>query len=392
MPGSRAERDMADWKGTADVVVIGGGIHGASVAWQLAGGGCRDVVVLEADRLAQASTGLSVGGIRQQFSHPSNILLSRESIRVFEQFEERFGVDIELRQVGYLFLARTESVWRAFLADVERQQAHGVPVEALSSDEVAYRWPYIAATELAGGTFGPEDGYADPYKAAMGFVKAARRLGVRFEEGCEVTGIGVQRGRVANVTTSRGIVETSVVVVTAGAWAARVAEFAAVRLPVLPIRRQVFGTRPFDGIPGPVPMILDVEPAFYLRGEGPALLLGMSDPDEPPGFGTSVDDSFRLEVAAAAVRLVPALEHAEILRGWAGLYAVTPDNNPIIGKLPVPGLYGAVGFSGHGFQQAPAVGRVLAELILSGRTDLDLTPYSWMRFRDSAEAGETRVV
>jgi len=383
---------MPDWRRTADAVVIGGGIHGASIAWQLTNGGLRNVVVLEAHRLAQASTGLSVGGIRQQFSHPSNIALSRESIRVFEHFEERFGVDIELRQVGYLFLARTDSVWRAFLGDVELQRTHGVPVEVLSRDEIADRWPYIAAGELAGGTFGPEDGYADPYKAAMGFVRAARGLGVRFEERCEVTGIGVQRGRVVGVSTSRGAIETPVVVIAAGAWGARVAGLAGIRLPVLPIRRQVFATRPFDGIPGPVPMILDVEPAFYLRGEGPALLLGMSDPNEPPGFETTVDDSFKLEVADAAVKLVPALERAEILRGWAGLYAVTPDNNPIIGELPVQGLFCAVGFSGHGFQQAPAVGRVLAELILSGRTDLDLSPYAWARFGDDPHEGETRVV
>lgn len=383
---------MSDWKRTADAVVIGGGIHGASVAWQLAKGGCRNVVVLEADRLAQASTGLSVGGIRQQFSHPSNILLSRESVRVFEQFEERFGVDIELRQVGYLFLARTDSVWRTFLADVRQQRAHGVPVEVLSPDEVANRWPYIAAGELAGGTFGPEDGYADPYKATMGFVSAARRLGVRFEEHCEAKGIGVQRGSIVSVATSRGTVETPVAVISAGAWGAKVARLAGVRLPVLPIRRQVFATRPFDEIPGPVPMILDVEPAFYLRGEGPALLLGMSDPNEAPGFATVVDEAFKLQVADAAAKLVPALERAEILRGWAGLYAVTPDNNPIIGELPVRGLFCAVGFSGHGFQQAPAVGRVLAELILGGRTDLDLSPYAWARFGDNPHEGETRVV
>jgi sarcosine oxidase subunit beta len=180
---------MGAWKDTASVAIIGGGIMGASTAYHLARRGCTDVVILEKDLLAQASTGLSAGGIRQQFSHPANIRLSKEAVRVFERFEEDFGVDMEFRQVGYLFLAQSQDVWQEFLTNVETQRQHGVPVEVLTVDEIGYRWPYLNGDDLQGGTFCPEDGYADPYMAAMGFANAARRLGVRIEEQTKVTAI-----------------------------------------------------------------------------------------------------------------------------------------------------------------------------------------------------------
>jgi len=161
----------------------------------------------------------------------------------------------------------------------------------------------------------------------------------------------------------------------------------------LPYRRQVFITKAFDAIPKPVPMILDIEPAFYFRGEGPGVLMGMSDQEEPSSFNTNVDYCFLERVIEMAVRRAPILEEAEILRGWGGLYDITPDDNPIIGPLPgVEGLYCAVGFSGHGFQQGPTVGRVLAELILDGRTDFDLSPFAHDRFDKVRGKGETRVV
>jgi sarcosine oxidase subunit beta len=164
-------------------------------------------------------------------------------------------------------------------------------------------------------------------------------------------------------------------------------------LPVQPIRRQVFVTTPFEAIPKPVPMILDIEPAFYFRGEGPGVLMGMSDPDEPPSFNLNWDYGFMEKVIDKAIDRAPILEEAEINRGWGGLYAVTPDDNPIIGPLPgAGGFYCAIGFSGHGFQQAPTVGRILAELILDGRTEFDLSPFAHDRFDRITGKGETRVV
>lgn len=384
---------MAERKSSAAVAVIGGGIMGASTAYHLARRGCTDVVIIERDFLAQASTGLSAGGIRQQFSHPANIRLSQEAVRLYERFEEEFGVDIDFRQVGYLFLAQHESTWQEFLANVEIQRAQNVPVEVLTPDEIKYRWPYLVVDDLQGGTFGPEDGYADPYSVAMAFATAARRMGVRIEEQTSVTGVHVESGRVRGVETTRGPISAPVVVNVAGAWGAQVAKMVGLDLPVVPYRRQVFVTKAFDLIPKPVPMILDIEPAFYFRGEGPGILMGMSDQEEPPSFNTNVDYHFLERVIEMAVRRAPILEEAEILRGWGGLYDITPDDNPIIGPLPaVEGLYCAIGFSGHGFQQGPTVGRVLAELILDGRTDFDLGPFAHDRFDRIQGKGETRVV
>ncbi len=384
---------MKNWKKTAEVAIIGGGIMGVSTAYYLAKRGVSDVVILEKDLLAQASTGLSVGGIRQQFSNPANIRLSQGSVRVYERFEEEFGADIKFRQVGYIFLAQKQETWNDFLAGVETQRQHNVPVEVLSPEDIKQRWPYLNADDLKGGTFGPKDGYADPYLAAMGFADAARNLGVRIEEKTEVTGISIAGGRVQGVETAKGSISAPVVVNVAGPWGGEVAKIAGLDLPAKPYRRQVFITKSFDAIPMPVPMIIDQDVTFYFRGEEPGIIMGMSDPDEPSSFNLNVDRNFLERVIEAAVHRAPVLEKAEILRGWGGLYTITPDDNPIIGEAPgVMGLFSAIGFSGHGFQQAPAVGRILSQLILDGQTDFDLKPFSYDRFEKREREGEKRVV
>lgn len=374
-------------------MIIGGGIMGLSTAYHLAKRGCKDVVLLERDLLAQASTGLSVGGIRQQFSHPANIRLSQESIRVFKRFKELFGVDICFRQAGYLFLAQKESTWQEFLSAVRTQKDHNVPVEILSVDEIRSRWPYLNVADLRGGTFGCEDGYADPYLVAMGFARAARSLDVQIKERTEVIGIKKARGRIQGVETTCGPISAPAVVNTAGAWGRKVASMAGCDLPVQPYRRQVFVTRALDVIPPPVPMVIDMDLSFYFRGDEPGILIGMSDPEEPPGFSTVVDWNFMEKTIEAAVHRAPVLEKASILRGWAGLYAMTPDQNPIIGALPgSQGFFCAVGFSGHGFQHGPAVGRILSEIICDGTTEFDLRPFAWERFAYQKKQGERWVV
>jgi sarcosine oxidase subunit beta len=247
--------------------------------------------------------------------------------------------------------------------------------------------------DLQGGTFCPQDGYADPYMAAMGFANAARGLGVRIEEQTRVTALSIESGRLRGVETTRGPISTPVVVNVAGPWGGEVARMAGLDLPVLPYRRQVFVTQAFEPLPKPVPMILDIEPAFYFRGEGPGVLMGMSDPEEPSSYNLTVDYRFLEKLIDHAVHRAPLLEEAEIGRGWAGLYAITPDDNPIIGALPgAEGLLCAIGFSGHGFQQAPTVGRILSELILDGQTEFDLSPFAHDRFDQVMGKAETRVV
>lgn len=384
---------MKNWKKTAEVAIIGGGIMGLSTAYYLAKRGVSDVIILEKDLLAQASTGLSVGGIRQQFSNPANIRLSQESVRVYEHFEDEFGSDIKFRQVGYIFLAQMEETWNDFLSAVETQRQHDSPVEVLSPEDIKQRWPYLNVDDLKGGTFGPEDGYADPYLAAMGFANSARKFGVRIEEKTKVTGISIESGRVQGVETAKGSISAPAVVNVAGPWGGEVARMAGADLPVKPFRRQVFMTKSFDAIPKPVPMIIDQDVTFYFRGEEPGIIMGMSNPDEPSSFNLNVDRDFLEKVIEAAVHRAPILEKAEILRGWGGLYTITPDDNPIIGEAPgVEGLFSAIGFSGHGFQQAPEVGLILSQLIIDGHTNFDLKPFSYNRFEKKEQEGEKRVV
>lgn len=351
------------------------------------------MILLERDLLAQASTGLCVGGIRQQFSHPANIQLSQETVRRLKSFHQEFETSIDFHQVGYLFLAQKEATWKDIQASVQIQHQHHVPVKVLQSGEIKEHWPYLNVKDLKGGTYGPEDGYVDPYLVAMAIANKARKLGVLIKERTEVTGIRMEKGRIVGVETTHGPISTKIAVNAAGAWAAGIGRMVDIDLPVLPFRRQVFMTKTFDAIPPPVPMIIDQDTLFYFKGYPPGVLMGMSDLSEPPSFHTHVDRSFLEKVTAEAIHRAPALERAVILRGWGGLYAVTPDENPIIGEIQnVQGFVCAVGFSGHGFQHGLPVGRLLSELILDGRASFDLSPFAYDRFEKRKKTMEKRTV
>jgi len=378
----------------ADVVIIGGGVMGTSTAYHLARLGCKDVVLVEKKQLASGSTGLSAGGIRLQFSIEANIRLSLESLRIFEHFAEEFETEIDFRQFGYLFLATEPRDWAEFQANVLVQQRMGVPVRLLSPGEIGDMAPYLHLDDVMGGTFCPRDGYADPYSVAMGFARQARRLGVSIREETEALDIKLSGGKVRTVVTNQGEIATPVVVNVAGPWAAQVGRMVGLELPAVPYRRQVLVTAPFEELPKQTPLIIDFAPSFYFRREGASILMGMSDQEEPPSFNTHFDLAFLVKVAEKAAHRAPALDRADFMRGWGGLYSITPDDNPIIGKDVggVEGFYCAVGFSGHGFQQSPAVGRILAELITRGQTDFDLRPFQLERFETGEFTGESRAV
>jgi sarcosine oxidase subunit beta len=378
----------------ASVVIIGGGVMGTSTAYHLAKLGCQDVVLVEKNQLASGSTGLSAGGIRLQFSIEANIRISMESLHTFEHFVEEFETEIDFRQHGYLFLATELKDWAEFQTNVAVQQRMGVPVRLLSPEEIRDMASYLYLDDVLGGTFCPRDGYADPYSVAMGFARQARRLGVRICEETEALDIKVNKGKVRAVVTNKGEIATPAAVNVAGAWAAQVGRMVGLELPVVPYRRQVFVTTPFDELPKQIPMIIDFAPSFYFRREGASILMGMTDRDEPPSFNTHFDLEFLARVGEKAAYRAPVLDRADFMRGWGGLYDVTPDDDPIIGKDigGVEGFYCAVGFSGHGFMQSPAVGRILADLITTGQTDLDLSPFRLERFKAEEMVGEKRVV
>ena len=365
----------------ADVVIIGGGIVGLSIAYYLALRRAGKIVLFEKGQLGEGSTSRCVGGIRTQFSTEINIRFSLESLKTFEQFKEEFGVDPEFKRIGYLFLATTEGEIGAFRENIKLQRKFNIPVEFLSPDEIRSRWPYLRTDDILGGTFCSWDGYAGPSEVLSGFVNGAKRAGVKICEGMEIIGISLARGRIHSVKTKDEEIFTPVVVNAGGPRAASIGEMAGIKIPVKPLRRQIFITASFYVTNGPIPLTIDFHRGWYFRKEGNGLLLsGPIDPE--PSFNLNTDYKAMAETSENAMYRVPALEKARIARGWAGLYEISPDHHAILGKVPeVEGLILANGLSGHGFQHSPAVGKVISELITDGdaRT-IDISSLSIERF------------
>lgn len=385
---------------TADVVIIGSGIVGSSVAYHLARAGCTNVLVLEREaHQGKGSTGKSMGGVRAQFSTPVNIQMSKYSIDFFSKFDEVVGHPADYRAHGYLFCATNEK-HRAYLkANKERQNALGVTnVEWITREDIVKMVPQLRVDDILGGTFCPTDGFVDPYSVMMGFMLNAREKGVRLWLDTQVTGLDVASDsrRIAGVHTTRGFISTPVVVNAAGAWAAQIAEMAGAELPVEPLRRQLVPTEPFDQLPQRFPMVIDMSTGFHFRREGKGILLAWNDPDETSGFKTEFDPTFVEKILTRAASRVPVLAEAGVnpRRAWAGLYEMTPDHHAIIGPAPnVEGLYFVNGFSGHGVMHSPASGRVTADLVLTGHSDLiDANQLSVNRFAEGRALEETAIL
>ena len=402
---------------TADVVIIGSGIVGSSVAYHLAEQGCANVLVIEREaHQGKGSTGKSMGGVRAQFSTPVNIQMSRYSIDFFSRFDEVVGHPADYRAHGYLFCATNERHLEYLKANRERQIALGVKnVELVTREDIAKFVPQLRVDDIVGGTFCQTDGFVDPHSVMMGFMLKARERGVRLWLDTQVTGIEVEPGnpgtagvlpasgfapdptrRISGVMTARGFVSTRVVVNAAGPWAAEVARLAGADLPVEPLRRQLVPTEPFDGLPQRFPMVIDMSTGFHFRREGKGILLAWNDPEETPGFKTDFDPGFVEKILTRAAARVPALAEAEVnpRRAWAGLYEMTPDHHAIIGPAPdVAGLYFVNGFSGHGVMHSPASGRITADLILQSHSSLiDAAQLSIDRFASGRLLEETAVL
>ena len=418
---------------TADVVIIGSGIVGSSVAYHLAHAGCTNVLVIEREaHQGKGSTGKSMGGVRAQFSTPVNIQMSKYSIDFFAKFDDVVGHPADYRAHGYLFCATNENHLAYLKANRERQNALGVTnVEWVTPEDIVKMVPQLRVDDILGGTFCPTDGFVDPHSVMMGFMLNAREHGVRLWLDTKVTGINVDAGsadvssasarrslaeendsalagkaepfrlsrrqsRIAGVQTTRGLISTRVVVNAAGAWAAEVAKMAGAELPVEPLRRQLVPTEPFDRLPQRFPMVIDMSTGFHFRREGKGILLAWNDPEETPGFKTEFDPTFIEKILTRAASRVPVLAEAEVnpRRAWAGLYEMTPDHHAIIGPAPnVEGLYFVNGFSGHGVMHSPASGRVAADLILHGRSELiDAQQLSVERFTEGRLLEETAIL
>lgn len=360
---------------TADVVIIGGGIVGSSIAYHLTEAGCRNVLVLEREaHQGKGSTGKSMGGVRAQFTTPVNIQMSLYSIPFYSGFDEHLDHPAGYRPQGYLFVATRPAHLQYLEKNQQLQKSLGLKeVRMVSADDIIAMVPQLRSDDILGGSFCPTDGFVDPYSAMTGFSKRAVENGATVWKSAEVTGILKSGNRVSGVVTSRGEVHAPVVVNACGAWAAQIATMAGVELPVTPLRRMLIPTEPFDGVSHEIPMVIDMTNGFHFRPESRGFLLAWNDPEETSGFKFDFEPEFIEKVLIRAADRVPCFENLAVnpKRAWAGLYEMSPDHHGIIGEFEeLPGFYAANGFSGHGVMHAPATGKIVSDLITSGGTKI----------------------
>ena len=377
---------MSDLPARADVVIIGGGAVGASTAFHLATGGVADVVLLERETLASGSTSRSAGGARLQFADELNVRLSLRSLAEFEGWEALIGEhvsfvpEIAFHQVGYLFLLDTPELVTSFRAALAVQHAHGVPSRELTPAEAGALVPQLELDGVLAATFCPRDGHMSPEAVVQGYATAAAARGARLLQGCPALGIEQQGGRITGVRTERGTIATDTVVCAAGAWAREVGAMAGIEIPVHGEPRHMWFSPEHGGLRDDLPLTIDFSTSFYFHREGPGIVFG--------GREQALED-----VAEHALRRLPLIVELPIQSSWWGYYEVSPDHNAIVGESSAPGrfLY-ATGFSGHGFQQAPAIGEHLAQLIRGEQPAFDLGALSLERFARGEQRAERFVV
>jgi sarcosine oxidase subunit beta len=385
---------MSDFPKTASIVIIGGGVMGASTAYHLAKRGVNDIVLLDREEFfGLGATGRCAGGVRYQFATEVNIRLSLESLPMLERFKEELDQEIDYRQCGYLFLLNNEKDLTAFERNVALQNSLGVDTKWLSGDQVRERLPQMNLDDVLKATFNQKDGICDPNSVVMGYINAATRLGVDARTGVEVIGVSSQNGKVAGVETSLGNIATEVIVNAAGPWAGQLGELAGLTIPISPVRRQMLTTTALPEIPADFPFVIDFAESLYFHREGDGLLTGMSNPNQSAGFDQNVDSDWELINLEKAAARLPMLEQAGLASHWAGLYEVTPDAHPVFGKTELESFYLVAGFSGHGFMHGPISGKLMAEFIIDGQaTTVDVSALDLARFSEGRLIPEYNVI
>ncbi|ABG92174.1 MULTISPECIES: NAD(P)/FAD-dependent oxidoreductase [Rhodococcus] len=380
----------------ASVVVIGGGVIGASIAFHLAESGVSDVVLLEKDELACGSTCKAAGGVRASFSNEANIAIGLRGLDVYSRFAQEYHQEIDFSRDGYLYLLSDQANVDIFTESVALQNRHGVPSRMVTPEAAQKISPLISTDGLLAASWSPQDGKATPESVVMGYAAAARRHGARIVRHCAVTDIESTGGTITAVVTEHGRIKTDTVVCAAGAWSAGIGTMLGVNIPVVPVRRQIAFTEPLSELPESSPSLtIDFPSNFYFHPEGKGLLLGWSDPNEREGFNLRFElEDWLMGLGAIAETRVPAVLDYGISTGWAGLYEVTPDRNQIIDRsTEVEGLLIATGYSGHGFLMGPATGEIVRDLYHGKEPGYDISSFALDRFAQfGIGAGETNIV
>ncbi len=377
----------------ASVVVIGGGIIGTSIAFSLAGLGVENVSVFEKSYISSGATGRCGGGIRQQWTSPMNVRLAMRSVKLFESFEEDVGMDIEYRQGGYLLLAYTDEEALAFESNVKMQRSEGLGVELLSKMEISKKFPFMNLDGVKIGTWCRTDGHANPQIANIAYARAIKKMGVDLNTHTVVEGIDVQNGQIKGVKTDRGYVKTDTVINAAGGFSNEIGLMAGVDIPTYSERHQILVTEPVNHFLDP--MIINFNHNYYVRQTNHGqLIMGQGDKNPAPGENLGNTAEFLEEMAQKMVRDFPLMRKIHIIRQWSGPYNMSPDAQPIISEAKNVSRYVfAVGFSGHGFMLAPAVGEAVAEKIVYGSSrTTDVSNLDLSRFQNKAIQKEHNVV
>lgn len=378
----------------ADVVVIGGGVMGASSAYHLLKSGVHDVLLLEKESFfGQGATGRCAGGVRYQFATEVNVRLSIASLAMINEFKSETGQDPLYRKCGYLFVITDPADVPTFQRNIQMQNGLGVGTVWLSGDNVRSKLPTMRFEDALGGSWHERDGLADPNSIVMGYIKRIRELGGVALTDQEVLSIGVESGRITSVTTRSGSVACGSVINAAGPWMGLIGQMVGVEIPLEPIRRQMVTTTPLPELLEDFPFVIDFSRSLYFHREGEGILTGMSNPDEQAGFDQSIDEEWELIAMDAAAERLPMLNQAGRLAGWAGLYEVTPDAHPIFGRSPIDGFWLVGGFSGHGFMHGPIAGKLMAEILTSGQAvSVDVSMLDLARFDENRLIHEYNVV
>ena len=376
----------------ADIVIIGGGVVGCSIAYNLAKLGAKNIILLEKNTLASGSTGRCGAGIRQQFGTKMNCILARESIKIFENLSQELEYDIELNQGGYLILAYTEKEVNQFKKNVALEQSLNIKARFITVEEAKEIVPPLNTEGILAATFCPTDGHANPFKTNFAYAEAAERLGVKIYTFTEVKEIETENHKIVAVNTDKGKLLTPMVVNAAGGYSGIIGKMVGVDIPVYSQRHQILITEPID--PLFRPMLMSFSRNFYgQQTPHGSIIMGFGDPNERKDGDIGSSWQFAQEMAQKMTAVLPLLKEVSMVRQWAGLYNMSPDAQPILGEHPqIEGFYMALGFSGHGFMLAPITSKLIAELILKRKTSLPIDKLDIGRFERGELIIEPSVV
>lgn len=379
---------------SADAVIIGGGIIGLAAAFYLTKANYGKVILIEKEALfGTGATAKAAGGIRAQFTTKENIEMSMLSEKLFCSFKEDTGYDALYDQVGYMFLVKEDKDAVIFNKSYELQKSLGLNILKLQPDEIAQYAPHVSIEGVQFATFCPDDGLGDPHEFLTGYDKASRAAGLKIAFDTEVIGIEQISGKISQVRTSNGNIDTPMVVNCSGPFAKNIGAMVGADVKVEPVRRQIVTTGELSFIKPFFPMVVDVSSGLYCHKESKGMLLGWADKNVAPSFDISIDPDYTDNILERALELIPQLEEAEIANEWAGLYEVTPDHRAIIGLEPtVEGMFHLTGFSGHGFMHAPAAGLIASEILTGKKPSIDISEFSPDRFKEDQLIEETNVI